>query len=277
MRPLSQRNASGQNDTDSIPVSSEAILNTVSTRARTLLSSYDQSNPPDPALLFALPNQANSDATMFAFQKTYEGRWGVDIFFDAQDSPARLDCEWWLTVRALLSALLDGELTSTLRADASLSAALDASSFAYQQRFDSLFPQIASSFSGRQREFAHAITANLIGGIGHWSGPSIVDRSFSQEWDADSSGSAPAKSPQLTAPRELFSATPSRSFFPRGFYWDEGFHLALIGAWDNDLSLEIFRSWMSLADEDGWIAREQILGDEARSRVSQLTARAPVR
>lgn len=110
------------------------------------------------------------------------------------------------------------------------------------------------------------MTANLVGGIGYFHGPSLVDRTFSQEWDADET-SASKSSPQLTEPRELFAATPSRSFFPRGFYWDEGFHLSLIGAWDNDLSLEIFRSWMNLADEDGWIAREQILGDEARSRV----------
>lgn len=81
-------------------------------------------------------------------------------------------------------------------------------------------------------------------------------------------GGPPVRKPELTEPRELFSGTPSRSFFPRGFYWDEGFHLALIGAWDNDLSLEIFKSWLKLADADGWIAREQILGDEARSRVS---------
>lgn len=31
--------------------------------------------------------------------------------------------------------------------------------------------------------------------------------------------------------------------------------------------LEIIKSWFSLVDEDGWIAREQILGDEARSKV----------
>lgn len=33
-------------------------------------------------------------------------------------------------------------------------------------------------------------------------------------------------------------------------------------------SLQILQDWISLIDEDGWVAREQILGDEARSRVS---------
>src|SRR4051794_35014354 len=31
--------------------------------------------------------------------------------------------------------------------------------------------------------------------------------------------------------------------------------------------MEIIRSWFALQDEDGWIAREQILGAEARNRV----------
>ena len=70
-----------------------------------------------------------------------------------------------------------------------------------------------------------------------------------------------------TDPMTLISAVPSRSFFPRGFLWDEGFHQQLIGLWNVDISLEITSSWLNNMDSDGWIAREQILGDEARSRV----------
>ena len=66
-------------------------MNTIVTRTRSVLASYDQSNPPDPVVLFALPNQVNPDANLFSFQKAYTGRWGVDIFFDSEDLPARLD------------------------------------------------------------------------------------------------------------------------------------------------------------------------------------------
>jgi mannosyl-oligosaccharide glucosidase len=37
--------------------------------------------------------------------------------------------------------------------------------------------------------------------------------------------------------------------------------------WDVDLTLQIVKSWFNLIDDDGWIAREQILGPEARSKV----------
>jgi len=64
----------------------------------------------------------------------------------------------------------------------------------------------------------------------------------------------------------LFSATPSRSFFPRGFLWDEGFHQLLVRAWNPALSRDVFAHWLDLMTAGGWIAREQILGDEARAR-----------
>ena len=49
-----------------------------------------------------------------------------------------------------------------------------------------------------------------------------------------------------------------------------------IGEWDNDLSLEILKNWIDLIDDDGWVAREQILGGEARSEVpSEFQTQVP--
>ncbi|GAA5872836.1 hypothetical protein JCM8547_005716 [Rhodosporidiobolus lusitaniae] len=226
-----------------------ALINIIRHSSEQLVKQYGTQSPPDPAIVFALPNEVRAGAGLFGFQKTYQGRWGVDIFYESDEAPSGLD-------------------------SSSLSTALKAASATYLSRFSSLFPRI-SSFPPSQQAFARVLTANLVGGIGYWHGPSIVDHTFSQEWD-DEASSKNAPKPELTEPKQLFSATPSRSFFPRGFYWDEGFHLSLIGAWDNDLSLEIFKSWVSLADEDGWIGREQILGDEARSRVpEQFQAQYP--
>ena len=87
--------------------------------------------------------------------------------------------------------------------------------------------------------------SNLIGGISHYYGKflevnNIYEHSF----------------------KEVFTCTPSRGKFPRGFLWDEGFHLLIICKYNEDLCIKLLDNWLSLMDVDGWIAREQIRNEE---------------
>ncbi|KAK4048339.1 Processing alpha glucosidase I [Microbotryomycetes sp. JL201] len=222
----------------------DVFTHVINENSHNVIKPYGQANPPDPALLYQLPNEVRSGANLYGFQKTYEGTWSVDVYFDSVEADGKLDA-------------------------ASLTAGLQASTDAFQRRFDATFP-LAASYSDKQKQFAQSLVANLLGGIGYFQGTSIIDRNFAHEWDDEGDedgGKGREPKPEITEPRELLTGTPSRSFFPRGFYWDEGFHLLIAGAWDNDLSLEILKSWIDLIDDDGWVGREQILGEEARSKV----------
>jgi mannosyl-oligosaccharide glucosidase len=245
---------------------------------------YTPESPPDPLALFRLQNEVYSGANVFAFQKAFGrnarepgGKWGFDVYYESLEEAEEID--GMSCMRCFFSATLLN------RADESLSQTLNAASQSYVSRFEKSFPLPSPYNTPEYSTFAQAMTSNLIGGIGYYQGASIVDRSFRHDYDddEDDEGEVGVERPRLTEERELLTATPSRSFFPRGFYWDEGFHLALLGEWDNDLrcaaqrnsiktadggSLEILADWIALIDEDGWVAREQILGEESRSKVS---------
>ena len=79
----------------------------------------------------------------------------------------------------------------------------------------------------------------ILGGIGFFFGSSKVQSAYNEQpisnWEAG-----------------LFTAVPSRSFFPRGFLWDEGFHNLLIKEWDQELSMEIIGHWMDLMNTEGY-------------------------
>lgn len=118
-------------------------------------------------------------------------------------------------------------------AAATLDSGIPALIESYDMRFRATFP-IPSSYNplttNSLESFSKAITANLLGGIGYFYGTSIVDKGFAHEWDQDSEFNSATttrgeddeveeKGARLTEPRALLTATPSRSFFPRGFYW----------------------------------------------------------
>lgn len=116
------------------------------------------------------------------------------------------------------------------------------------------------------KEFAQEIVSGLLGGLTYMYGDHLVDRDTVFEDDSFEKLKLQG-SPE--GPHELFTLVPSRPFFPRGFLWDEGFHVLPLLEYDSDLVFEILQSWFKLIDDEGWIAREQILGPEARSRVPE--------
>eukprot|EP00088_Acartia_fossae_P000134 TRINITY_DN10040_c0_g3_i1.p1 TRINITY_DN10040_c0_g3~~TRINITY_DN10040_c0_g3_i1.p1 ORF type:complete len:826 (-),score=128.87 TRINITY_DN10040_c0_g3_i1:376-2853(-) len=121
-------------------------------------------------------------------------------------------------------------------------------------RFEQTFHLGGKSFNETAVRFAQSAMSNMIGGIGYFYGASAVKSRYNRSpvpyWDAP-----------------LYTGVPSRSFFPRGFLWDEGFHNLLISKWDKDISADILAHWLDLLNSEGWIPREQILGKEARAKV----------
>lgn len=99
----------------------------------------------------------------------------------------------------------------------------------FNGRFETRFPTPDSFVVSNHealKSFSKAITSNLLGGIGYFYGSSIINTGFAFEWDQDDDYDYDYDETQdsqqgarFTEPRALFTATPSRSFFPRGFYW----------------------------------------------------------
>lgn len=140
------------------------------------------------------------------------------------------------------------------------------------------FPSTSPFASKGYANFAKTLLANLLGGLGFFHGDTKVlqvSENDADPADLGASEDADADTKITTiGPGSLLSFTPSRSSFPRGFLWDEGFHLLTIIEWDLDLAVNVLQSWLGRMDNDGWIARQQILGPEARDRVVTEKAQA---
>ncbi|KAK5654811.1 hypothetical protein OQA88_6847 [Cercophora sp. LCS_1] len=209
---------------------------------------FDNENAPPPWQVYQLANKPGSGNVQIV-QKIFEGSFEFDVLFSSESAGK--------------------ELTPT-----DLTREIKEATESFGERFSSVFSLKAPFTAEKYKKFGRSMFSNLIGGIGYFYGQSVVDRSYAPEYDEENEGfweeAAEARArnrQQLEGPYELFTSIPSRPFFPRGFLWDEGFHLLPIVDWDIDLAMEVVKSWFNLIDEDGWIAREQILGDEARSKV----------
>ncbi|XP_018495137.1 mannosyl-oligosaccharide glucosidase [Galendromus occidentalis] len=123
----------------------------------------------------------------------------------------------------------------------------------FDAKFDSLF-HLKEKYKPEDVQTAKAVLSNMVGSIGYFHGRSLVKGPDNREV-------------VLYWPASLYTAVPSRSFFPRGFLWDEGFHNLLISKWNPEISKDIISHWLDLMNKNGWIPREQILGEEAKAAV----------
>ncbi|KAF1923812.1 glycoside hydrolase family 63 protein [Didymella exigua CBS 183.55] len=239
---------SAQLPEDALWQAKAVLFSHMKTQIDELVAKYPQENPPPPAQVYTIQH-APGAGNMHMVQKVFAGAFSFDVIFSSASASAAVT-------------------------PADVTAQIESAAAAFAARFaDVLQPQPPFS-DERYAGFSKSLFSNLLGGIGYFYGDSRVDGSYDEAYDEANEGfweeAAEARArnaAETVAPSELFTSIPSRPFFPRGFLWDEGFHLLPIMDWDVDTTLDIVRSWFKLMDDDGWIGREQILGPEARSKV----------
>jgi mannosyl-oligosaccharide glucosidase len=213
------------------------------------MQEFGQENMPPPWAAFTISDEPKP-GNFHVVQKIFVGAFEFDVLF----SPA--------AESRMTTSVLDKTI-----ADVSKN---------FKTKFRNTLKPVAPFNKPDYTPFSESLFSNLLGGVGYFYGDSLVDRSYAPEYDEENEGfweetaDARSRAEVVKDPStELFTSVPSRPFFPRGFLWDEGFHLIPIVEWDIDLTMDIVHSWFSLMDSEGWIAREQILGAEARSKVPQ--------
>lgn len=109
---------------------------------------------------------------------------------------------------------LSGDATPTHRhvAAETVTEWLEIGSRSFSDRFRQTFSLEEKGFEATDVAAAKAALSNMLGGMGHFSGRSEVR------------GAGRNGGNGFSFEASLFTGVPSRSFFPRGFLWDEGFH-----------------------------------------------------
>ena len=212
------------------------------------LEKYGQENVPPPWQTYTITHSPGT-GNLHMIQKVFEGDFEFDIIFSS-DSAGK----------------------ETFSSD--VSKYIGKTTEEFWAKFITIFDPKPPFNIEKLQKFIGNMFSNLYGGLGYFYGDEVVDRSYAPEYDEENEGFweetaavRARKQEKLEGPYELFTTVPSRPFFPRGFLWDEGFHLLPIADFDLDVTLDVVKSWFDLIDEDGWIGREQILGNEARSKV----------
>lgn len=207
----------------------ELVQTVLSRTAQAISTKFAKSQPPraedlpDPSYVLGMSlgnsHQGTFDSNFWAFQKSWDTKGGWDVLFERGDF-SQVEMEGVPEEEGKRSIIND---------------ALKNLKTSYEDHFDSSLPLPSDLSTIAHRKFAQEVTSNLLGGVGYFSGRSLIDRSFAHEYDETPDFEPGEEGPRETEKMELLTATPSRSFFPRGFYWDEGFHLLVVGSLDSDL------------------------------------------
>ncbi|OXA45619.1 Mannosyl-oligosaccharide glucosidase [Folsomia candida] len=216
----------------------QTSLDSMTAASNTVLSSMATTSVSEKQWLFFLKNRNQPDSNpqnFLVYQVHVKGHFSMDIVYESESGV--------VPSKKLLSGDMYSEMLQSYRDR-------------FSDKFETTFHLEKKGFNKTSIHFAKAALSNLIGGIGYFHGHSKVQSPYN---------SAPV--PYWTS--SLYTAVPSRSFFPRGFLWDEGFHLLLINKWNPEISIDIISHWLDMMNTEGWIPREQILGDEALSRVPE--------
>lgn len=74
----------------------DVIMPKILERAQASVGSYqkNEQGPPDPSFVLHLPNEVYSGSNLFAIQKTFDGEFQFDIFFESGSAKQKLDCSY---------------------------------------------------------------------------------------------------------------------------------------------------------------------------------------
>jgi len=112
--------------------------------------------------------------------------------------------------------------------------------------YSNIFQQ--EKITPRDQTCAISAFSNLMSGIGYYYGDVRIKGQTKEQ-------------PKLS----LYTASPSKTEFPRGFLWDEGFHSLIYCKFNAEICIDVLRHWMNTQLDNGWIPREQLRGSEAVS------------
>lgn len=191
---------------------------TIQNEVKGLFEKYGENGMPPAPLAMTIPNGKVGSGNFHLIQKVFEGAFEFDIIYSSVSGGKEYTSE-------------------------DVTKHLEAASEDFKNKYSKVFTAQAPFNQEKYDRFSKSMFSNLLGGVGYFYGDAVADRSYADEYEEENEGfwedAAEARARNAATregPYELFSAVPSRPFFPRGFLWDEGFHLLPIADWDLDVT-----------------------------------------